>query len=198
MFLIFFAVSAPLHAKENFVLVNDGIMPSKEVEKLEEMGRELYKKSGVAVFVAAVSELNSTKPVNLLESIKGGYRDFILLYLSIKPKSVNIFASKNAKNLIDIDQILSPLPWRGTIKPLMSPSISKKDSVKYEAAIFNGYADIVDQVAKSKGVELESSIGSGTKESFRFIRLVFYGILLFFLMQYLYKKFLKPGKKIAR
>jgi len=190
LFLLF--IPALLFAKIDFVIANDGVMPPKEVEKLEEMGSELYEKTGLPVFVAAVAELNATRPVDLLDKIKKSYPDYILLYFSLKPTAVNIFASENAKKLIDIDQILSPLPWRGTIKPVMSPAFSKKESVKNEVAIFNGYADIVDQAAHSKGVKLDSSIGSGSKDSFKLIRWIFYGILLFFLIQYIYTKVRKP------
>ncbi len=167
-------------------------MPPKEVEKLEEMGSELYEKTGLPVFVAAVAELNATKPVDLLEKIKREHSEYILLYFSLKPTAVNIFASEDAKKLIDIEQILSPLPWRGTIKPIMSPAFSKDQNAKNEVAIFNGYADIVDQAAASKGVKLDSSIGSGSKDSFKVIRWIFYGILLFFLIQYIYTKVRKP------
>ncbi len=160
-------------------------MPPKEVEKLEQMGSELYEKTGVAVFVAAVAELNATRPVDIIEPLKRKYPDYILLYFSIKPTAVNIFATEKTKGLIDIDQILSPLPWRGTIRPIMSPAFSKDQKVKNEVAIFNGYADIVDQVAQSKGVKLESSIGSGSRDSFRLIRWIFYAILALFLIQYI-------------
>jgi hypothetical protein len=68
----------------------------------------------------------------------------------------------------------------------MSPAFSKSEEVKLEVAVLNGYADLVDQVAASKGVTLKSSIGSGSKESFLIVRWIFYGILLFILIQYLY------------
>ncbi len=185
--LLFF-IPTLLFAKVDFVLKNDGIMPPKEVEKLEEMGSELYEKTGIPVFVAAVADLNETRPVDIIEPLKRTYRDYILLYFSIKPTAVNIFATENTEKLIDIDQILSPLPWRGTIKPVMSPAFSKDQSVKNEVAIFNGYADIVDQVAHSKGVKLESSIGSGSKDSFKLIRWIFYAILGLFFVQYIIYK----------
>jgi len=177
-----------LFAKIDLVIANDAIMPPKEVDKLEEMGGELYEKTGIPVFVAAVAELNASRPVDFLNRIKEDHREYILLYFSINPTAVNIFASDGAKKLIDIEQILSPLPWRGTIKPIMSPAFSKDQDTKNEVAIFNGYADIVDQVAQSKGVKLESSIGSGSKDSFKVIRWIFYGILLFFLIQYILTK----------
>ncbi len=187
MFLLFLFPSL-LFAKLQLVLVNDGVMPPKEVEKINQMGNELYEKTNIPVFVAAVAELNATKPVDLLEPIKSRYSDYALLYFSKTPTAVNIFASDSVKKLMDIEQILSPLPWRGTIKPVMSPAFSKDESVKISVAILNGYADMVDQIAESKGVKLSSSIGSGSKDSFKLIRWIFYGILLFFLVQYIYTK----------
>ncbi|BBG64872.1 arginine/ornithine antiporter ArcD [Hydrogenimonas sp.] len=186
--LLLFFIPSLLFSKTGFILVNDGVMPPKQVEKMEQMGEELYSKTGVAAFVAAVAELNKTKPVDLIEDFKEKYPDYILLYFSMKPKAVNIFASKSAEKLIDIEQILSPLPWRGTIKPVMSPAFSKSESVKNEVALFNGYADIVDQAAESRGVKLESSIGSGSKDSFKFIRWIFYAILTLFFIQYIIYK----------
>jgi len=187
LFLLFLFPSL-LFAKLQLVLVNDGVMPPKEVEKINQMGNELYEKTNIPVFVAAVAELNATKPVDLLEPIKSRYSDYALLYFSKTPTAVNIFASDSVKKLMDIEQILSPLPWRGTIKPVMSPAFSKDESVKISVAILNGYADMVDQIAESKGVKLSSSIGSGSKDSFKLIRWIFYGILLFFLVQYIYTK----------
>jgi len=169
----------------SYVLVNDGIMPLKEVNKIEEMGKELYQKTKIPVFVAAVKELNKTKPIDLINIIKQNNSSYILLYFSTNPTAVNIFASDDAKKLIDIDQILSPLPWRGTIRPIMSPAFSKDDRIKQGVAIFNGYADIVDQVANSKGVELVSSIGSESRFSFQIIRTIFYAILLFAILQFI-------------
>jgi len=185
--LIFFSPIL-LFAEINLVLVNDKVMPPKEIEKIEQMGNELYEKTKVPVFVAAVGDLNTTRPIDLIKRIKKNYSTYILLYFSVKPSTVNIFASKDAKKLIDIDQILSPLPWRGTIRPVMSPAFSKSDSVKQEVAIFNGYADIVDQVADSKGVKLSSSIGSESRSTFQIVRTIFYAILVFVILQFIFKR----------
>jgi hypothetical protein len=184
---------ALLFAKVELVLVNDGVMPPKEVKKIEQMGNELYEKTNVPVFVAVVGDLNRSKPIDLINEIKKNYSTYILLFMSVKPTSVNIFASDDAKRLIDIDQILSPLPWRGTIRPVMSPAFSKNANVKQEVAIFNGYADIVDQVAESKQIKLLSSIGSESRTSFQFVRTIFYLILLFVIF-----KFISKRKKNAR
>ncbi|WP_456451590.1 hypothetical protein [Hydrogenimonas sp.] len=175
------------------ILVNDGIMPPKEVQKLTQMGGELYEKTRVPVFLAAVADLNSTRPIDLIEKIKQQYSTWILLYFSKVPTTVNIFSSDDARNLADFDQILSPLPWRGTIKPVMSPAFSKNEDVKLEVAILNGYADLIDQVAESKGVSLKSSIGSGSRDTFMLIRWLFYGILVLVIFQYFYYMRKKRG-----
>jgi hypothetical protein len=168
-------------------------MPPKEVEKLTQMGTELYEKTGVPVFVAAVEDLNATKPIDLIERIETAYPTWMLLYFSKNPTTVNIFTSDDARKLADIDQILSPLPWRGTIKPVMSPAFSKNEAVKLEVAIFNGYADLVDQVAASKGVSLKSSVGSGSRDTFMAIRWVFYIILGFVILQFIFYKRKRHG-----
>jgi hypothetical protein len=170
------------------VIVNDGLLPPKTVAKIDEMGAELYEKTKVPVFVAAVADLNATKPMTLIEKIRRDYPTYVLLYLSKEPMSVNIFRSKDAEKLADYDQILSPWPWRGTIKPVMSPAFSKSEDVKIEVAIFNGFADLVDQIAASRGITLKSSIGSQSKESFLIARWIFYAILLFLVLQYFYYK----------
>ncbi len=173
------------------ILQNDGIMPPKEVDKIRQMGDELYKKTKVAVFVAAVDDLNASKPIRFIDRIKNEYPTYILLYMSKVPTTVNIFYSPNAKNLADYDQILSPLPWRGTIRPVMSPAFSKDEKAKFEVALLNGYADLTDQVAKAKGVTLKSSIGSGSKDSFLVVRWIFYAILLFIFLRFVYYRYVR-------
>ncbi len=182
-----------MFAEPTFVLSNPGVMPPKEVEKIEQMGRELYEKTKVAVYVAVVKDLNGTKPVAFIEKIGKSTPEYLLLFFSLQPPAVNIFGSESAKKLVDIDQILSPLPWRGTIRPVMSPAFSKNEGAKQEVAILNGYADIVDQVAESKGVKLQSSIGSEGRTTFQFIRMLFYAILFLFVVQYIWYRRKKRG-----
>ncbi len=177
-----------LQAEPQFVLNNPGVMPSKEVEKIEAMGRELYLKTKIPVFVAIAEDLNRSKPVMFIEKIKREYPTYLLLYFSLHPPAVNIFASPDAKQLVDIDQILSPLPWRGTIRPIMGPGFGKDEAMKKEVAVFNGYADIVEQVAESKGVKLTNAVGSESKITFQIIRLIFYAILAFAILRYFYHK----------
>ena len=196
LLLFLWLVGAAANAGDSFapVVANDGIMPEKEVVKLTEMGAELYEKTGVPVFVAAVDNLKKSPPVDFIEGIKASHPTYILLYFSLHPTTVNIFAAPGAEKLADFDQILSPLPWRGTIRPVMSPVFSKDKSAKLEVAILNGYADLVDQVAASKGVSLKSSIGSESKTSFLIVRWIFYGTLLFLILQFFYIRYIRKSR----
>ena len=59
---------------------------------------------------------------------------------------------------------------------------------KYNVAILNGYADIVEQIAKSKNIELKSAIGSTNKSLIHYLRYGIYGFLLFVILGYFYQK----------
>jgi hypothetical protein len=193
--LFLWLLIAPLRGATAFdpILANAGVMPPKEVSKIREMGKELYEKTRIPVYVAIVEDLNKTRPVDLIGPIAQRDRDYILIYFSLHPKAVNIFASDRAKTMIDIDQILSPLPWRGTIRPVMSPGMGKDEKIKHEAAVLNGYADVVDQVASHEGVELKSSIGSGNKTTFKYFRWLIYGIFAAVLFQFIFYKRKRDG-----
>ena len=75
---------ALLFAKVELVLVNDGVMPPKEVKKIEQMGNELYEKTNVPVFVAVVGDLNRSKPIDLINEIKQISRKTAVIVLSAR------------------------------------------------------------------------------------------------------------------
>ena len=97
--------------------------------------------------------------------------------------------TENTEKLFDKEQILSPMPNRGSIIPILVNH--KKDANMtgvINAAILNGYADIADQVAKSQGVELETSIGDTNRNFINALRYIFYGTLAFALFMYFYSR----------
>jgi len=84
----------------------------------------------------------------------------------------------------DKEAVLSP--FSGTIIPLLVAKNKKDD--KYTAALFNGYADIADQVADSYNVELASSIGNTNRNIINLLRFVIYTSILIALAVYIVKK----------
>ncbi len=178
-------------ASQNFVIKNDNLLPKKTVDKINEIGNELYKKSGVGVYVAVVEEMDTKRIRPFEERLASSLQSpYILLTLVRKAQKVDIVASPDAQNLIRKDEILSPLPWKGSIIPLLTAHFKDKKAA-IEAAILNGYAEIAEEVADAKGVKLKSALGNVNRDIYYWLRILFYSILALILFNYIYRRFVK-------
>lgn len=165
----------------------DDIISQQVGEKLEAMASELYTKTGVGLNVAVVDTLDGKSLKDRASEFVIPLKDpYILLFLVKKEHKVEIYNSDSTKTLFDKDQVLSPMPNKGTIIPIL---VTKKGKDVYNAAILNGFADISDQVATAKGVELENSLGNSNKIVINIIRFFVYGSIIFVLIIYFYRKF---------
>ena len=180
--LIFiFLLSQSLALGANFVINNDEILSQKVSVKLNEIGSELYAKSGInlAVGVYKDGELEALFKEQNLSS------PYAFLLLIKDKKKVEIFADTNTSKLFNKGQILSVNPESGTIIPIL---VSKNGKDVYNAAILNGYADIAEQIASSLNFQLESSVGNSNKTTLNFLRFFIYGLVAFFIIVVFYKK----------
>ena len=180
--LIFiFLLSQSLALGANFVINNDEILSQKVSVKLNEIGSELYAKSGInlAVGIYKDGELEALFKEQNLSS------PYAFLLLIKDKKKVEIFADANTSNLFNKGQILSVNPESGTIIPIL---VSKNGKDVYNAAILNGYADIAEQIASSLNFQLESSVGNSNKTTLNFLRFFIYGLVAFFIIVVFYKK----------
>ena len=180
--LIFiFLLSQSLALGANFVINNDEILSQKVSVKLNEIGSELYVKSGINLVVGVYKdgELESLFKEQNLSS------PYAFLLLIKDKKKVEIFADANTSKLFNKEQILSVNPESGTIIPIL---VSKNGKDVYNAAILNGYADIAEQIASSLNFQLESSVGNSNKTTLNFLRFFIYGLVAFFIIIIFYKK----------
>ncbi|ACZ12928.1 TPM domain-containing protein [Sulfurospirillum deleyianum] len=178
----------PLFAMESHFVQSDAILEERTAQKIDEMGKELFEKSGIKVILVA-KERGGESIVNFGETFaKTQETPFVLLTLFLEEKKVDIYHSKGLESLFDKEAILSPLPWRGTIIPLLT---TKKNEVGVSAALLNGYADIVDQIAASKKIVLASSIGSANKTTLSFIKLGIYGFVGILVLMMFYRRMKK-------
>ena len=190
-FALFFVFTALLLASQNFVLQNEGFLPKKTVDKINEIGNELFTKTRVALYLVAVKKMPTKKIVDYEQQLAKELKPpFILLVFSLKDHKVDIYNSPDVAKRFDKDQVLSPFPWSGTIIPLLE-SHSKNPQAAIEAALLNGYADIAEQVARSYGVKLKSGIGNTNKDIYLVLRILFYGMLALILFNFIYRRFLK-------
>jgi hypothetical protein len=109
---------------------------------------------------------------------------FVLLSVSVEDMHINIRYSDALASAIDRDNILD-----NNIIPVLASKDKNSIYAKMSAALLNGYAAITDSVAKSEGIELESSIGSGGTTFSAIWRVLMYFIIISGLSVYAYAYF---------
>lgn len=210
--IILLAFISSLNAK---FIIKDEITNNPTFENdIEVMGNELYQKTGIAVKLLMIKKLPKGKSIAEYEKevIKNFNEPTILLTFSELDQKVDIIAKPHELyNLFDKKQILSPVAswlqsfflavffshswdefketssnYGGTIIPILAQKAKEPQKIsKYSAALFNGYADIVDQVAKAKGVELEHGVSDTNKNSLLLVKVFFYGFILYAIFMYI-------------
>ena len=175
IFLLCLFSLVPTFLNANEFVIHDGILDNRAAAKIEEMGQELYKKSGVKVFLTAKKSAEGEDIVVYEKRLSDTFSSpHVLLTLFLEEKKVDIYASLGLEKEFDKESMLSPLPWRGTIIPLLT---EKKKVLDVTPALLNGYADIVDQIADYRKIKLESSIGSANKNTLGIVKILVYGFV---------------------
>ena len=185
-----------------------------EVEKL---GLELYQKTGISLRLAMLKELPSGMSIVDYEKelMKDFSEPTILLTFSEMDSKVDILANPAALyEYFDKKQILSPVAssvqafvmalfysdsissfkeiassYGGTIIPLLAQKAKEGEVLgKYSGSMFNGYADIAEQVALSKGVVLENAVGNANQNSIMVVKVLFYSFIIYGIFMYIKRK----------
>ncbi|MFA5234118.1 MAG: 3-dehydroquinate dehydratase [Sulfurimonas sp.] len=179
-----------------------------EVEKL---GSELHQKTGIALRLVMLKELPNK--MNIVEYEKELMKEFseptILLTFSEMDSKVDILANEpSLYEYFDKKQVLSPVSSAvqafviallnmdfsdmssgGTILPLLAQKAKEGEVLgKYSGSMFNGYADIAEQIAQSKGVMLENAVGNANQNSILLVKVLFYGFILYGIFLYIKRK----------
>ena len=179
-----------------------------EVEKL---GSELYEKTGISLRLVMLKEL--PEKTTIVDYEQELMKDFnsptILLTFSEMDSKVDILAYPTSLyEYFDKEQVLSPIssPVQafviallsldfsdmtsgGTILPLLAQKAKKGEVLgKYSGSMFNGYADIAEQIADSKGVVLENAVGSANQTSIFILKVLFYGFIVYAIFLYIKRK----------
>ncbi len=184
---------------------------------IELLGSELYKKTGISLKLLMLKELPENEKMyqyekRLLETFK---EPTILLVFSEMDSEVDIQVNDTALyKYFNRKQVLSPVTsavqaffiavvyadsWEhfnelrtdygGTILPLLAGKAKDEQIVgKYAASMYNGYLDIAHQVATAKGETLENDPGNANQEALFWVKLFFYGFVLYGIVLYIRKK----------
>jgi hypothetical protein len=191
-FLAFLLLFSQAHAKPE--IINQNIIKQSAYDKISQISDELYKKTGVSIVVHFVERAEGGIPEyekNVTCKMSSPY--VFLLFVS-KDEKVDIVVSSELQSIIIKNDVLSPFPG-GPIIPILAAQDKNAVDAKYSAAALNGVADIADNIAKNKGVVLESNIGSDSKIFMQILRVVFYGIIIGALSIYIYRIYRRRKQK---
>ncbi|OQX74140.1 MAG: hypothetical protein B6D59_03205 [Campylobacteraceae bacterium 4484_4] len=195
---LFISLSFPPLLSAQFHYEGDGIIMDKTLKKMKEMGDELYEKTGISTAIIAKKHLDKDEFLKLKEYYQKKLNPpyvlwiFSKTYMDRKDIGINqMFHSPDLDGKYDEDALFSP--FRGSFTKLIVVKKSKSDITS--AAFLNGFADLVDMLAKSYGVTLKSSVGSQNRTTIDIFRILFYGMILFFLFLYFKKRFRKRKKQ---
>ena len=185
--------SSSLFAK--YIYINEGIIAPISGEKIEKLGEELYTKTGISLYIAAVNKIKEDNFQTFEEKItKNLKKPYILLAFSKDDYKVDLKIDPKVKNLINKNSVLI---FYGPIIPKFFSD--KKD--KYSRALFGGYIYIADKLADIYHVKLVTNLGIVNKTSYYFFKYTVYIgyiiiLVIFIIFGYRrYKKYEKSRKK---
>ena len=188
IFLLFFCGAATLQGSNlprEIVLVNQNILSPAVSEKIAVLGEELASKSGVFAGVAVYESLGGKTPKEAAAQLNLT-PPYALLMLAKTEHKVEIFADHQTLKLFDKEKILSPYPNSGSILPILA---SKNGKDIFNAAVLNGYADLAEQIAASKGVSLQNAVGNQNRLTLDAFRIFIYGSIALVVCAAAFRKF---------
>lgn len=185
--LVLFLFTVTLQAKK--FVYNDGVILNKTEAKIEEMANELYEKTGVSAYLLTKKKLDGKSIVDYEKDFAKNLKPpYTILSIVLNEQKVDIYNSQDLNGVFNKEHILSPYPWEGSIIPLLTV---KKKYVSVSAAMLNGYADMVERIAKSKDMELKSGIGSTNRNIYYSLQLSIFLFLLAVMGWYVIRKLKK-------
>jgi hypothetical protein len=113
---------------------------------------------------------------NVTKNLKPPY---VVLTMSLEDTHLNLIESQDIKGVVDKDDILDRY-----IVPLLASKDKNSLYAKVSAGLFNGYASIVESIAKVRNVELKSSIGNAGVVTSTIWRVLMYTIIVIGLIFY--------------
>lgn len=162
-------------------LLRNDILKIEVVKLIDTMGKELQSKTAVNAYAIATNE-HFPEKFNLVEYSKQYEaklsKPYVLLifapYAIITKKSeatgrVAIIPSSEAiRELYDYDDV------RDALVDIVAVKDSNTDEDKYNIGVLQGYSELLDNIAESKGIELENTIPNDTGTVVNILRVLIY------------------------
>lgn len=183
-------------------------------DQIEKIGSELYSKTGISLRVVMLKKLPQGMSMPEYEKIvlENFSEPTVLLIFAEQSSEIDIAVNdRSLYEYFNRHQVLSPAAsmvqafvmaaanadtWEhfnemrtnygGTILPLLAGKTKPEQLVgKYAASMFNGYIDVAHQIAVSKNVTLTNDPGNTNQETLFYVKLFFYGFILYAIVMYI-------------
>lgn len=195
LFLVLLASTTLVQAQYFY---EDEVIIVKEFdEKIQKIGDELKTKTSWNLYMVAVEDIGDQRLVDFQKKYHRSFKKpFVVLALSLKQGPVEpgkmdkrmgrvgIYGSEGFEDKLDKENIL-----RSTLYPLLGAKVKSDPRNKYITVLFNGYAEIAEQIADSFGVSLETSAGNTNRTVINIIKFAFYAMILGAIVIFLYQKY---------
>jgi hypothetical protein len=179
-FLLFLLLNVFAFAKSE--IINQNVIKQSSLDKITEISNELYVKTGVSI-VGHFVEKTDNGIVEYENNVSSGLTSpYVLIVFSAKDQKVDIVVSSDLQKVVNKNEILNTF-----MIPILAAQDKNSVDTKYSAALLNGIAEIADEVASSKNIKLDSSIGSDSRYFMQGLRALFYGIIFVALGIYFYR-----------
>jgi len=166
LLMVFFTPVFANTSNSKFIIEGADLVDTRTVTKIDEIGNELFSKTGVSVFVYLKQEMglskfpNKQEKLNYIKSVEENLTTslkapFVLLTISVDDTHINLRNSPDLNGKLDKDEILDEY-----IIPLLASKDKNTLYAKVSAAVLNGYGAISDKLAEDRGLTLASSMGS--------------------------------------
>lgn len=215
-FIVFFALSL----QAEYLYKDDVVKNPNFTQQIDAIGAELKAKTGVSLYLVMVRDLDENQSIadfekQLATELKEPA--VIMTFIELKQKvdilarPVSLYEHFNKSQVLSpnatfIGAVVSAVMFArsydeakelisnsgGTILPILAERAKGDDIVsKYSVAMYNGYADVAEQIAAHHGASLSSSAGSGSKNFINILRVIFYGIILYAIILYIRGKYFR-------
>ncbi|MGD9970822.1 MAG: 3-dehydroquinate dehydratase [Sulfuricurvum sp.] len=215
--LIFFFV---LSAHAEYLYKDDVVKNPNFAEQINAIGSELKAKTGISLYLVMLRDLDENQSISDLEKqLVHELKEpaVVITFIELKQqvdilaRPVSLYEHFNKQQVLSpnatfIGAVVSSIMFArnydeakefivnrgGTILPILAERAKGNDIVsKYSVAMYNGYADVAEQIAAHQNVTLSSSAGSGSKNFIDILRVVFYGIILYGIFLYIRGKYFR-------
>ena len=206
-----FLFSTSLFAE--YLYQDDVVQKESFAEAINPIGKELYEKTGVRLYLVMLRELENNESIAAyaLNIAKAQHEPTVVVAFTEMPKQVQIIASSPelykrfnrghilspnatligavissvmfARSFADIKEEISN--YGGVVLPILGERAKGKDIVaKYSVAMFGGYSETAEEIAASYGVTLDHAAGNSNQIGIDIVRYIFYGTILYAIFGY--------------